>query len=130
MKRAYLSPVLTFFLMVLLIPASALGQNPSMEVLKFSYKDSLDWAGPVTYRYHVLNTGNVTLTGISLSDDNDNDDASCPGTTLEPGEVMDTCTATHTLTQAELGNMSLYFFLLPKLLSITLTRTSRNQKND
>ena len=101
MKRAYLSPVLTFSLMVLLIPASALGQNPSMVMGKYSYTDSLDWPGTVTYRYHMLNTGNVTLTGISLSDDNDNDDVSCPATTLDPGEPMD-CTATHTFTQAEL----------------------------
>jgi len=50
----------------------------------------------------VTNTGNVTLTGISLTDDNDNDDMSCPATTLAPAATM-TCTATHTFTQAELN---------------------------
>ena len=55
----------------------------------------------MTYSYLVTNTGNVTLTGILLTDDNDNDDMSCPSTTLAVGANM-TCTATHTFTQAEL----------------------------
>ena len=41
------------------------------------------------------------MTGIVLSDDNDNNDLSCPQTTLAPAASM-TCTATHTFTQAEL----------------------------
>ena len=45
----------------------------------------------------MTNTGNVTATGIALSDDNDNNDLSCPLTTLAPTESM-TCTATHTFT--------------------------------
>jgi hypothetical protein len=102
MKRVYLSQVLTIFLMVLLMPASVMGQNPSIEVIKFTQVRILNQVRTVTYQYHVFNTGNVTLTGISLSDDNDNDDANCPETTLEPGEMMDTCWATHTFTQAEL----------------------------
>ncbi len=53
------------------------------------------------YSYLVTNTGNVTLTGISLSDDNDNDDMICPFTTLAVGAFM-TCMATHTFSQAEL----------------------------
>ena len=43
----------------------------------------------------------MTVTGIVLSDDNDNNDLSCPQTTLAPAAFM-TCTATHTFTQAEL----------------------------
>jgi LPXTG-site transpeptidase (sortase) family protein len=43
----------------------------------------------------------VTLTGISLSDDNDNDDMSCVATTIAVGGST-TCTATHTFTQSEL----------------------------
>ena len=43
----------------------------------------------------------MTLTGIALSDDNDNNNLSCPATTLAPERSM-TCTATHTFTQAEL----------------------------
>jgi uncharacterized repeat protein (TIGR01451 family)/LPXTG-motif cell wall-anchored protein len=75
--------------------------NPSLTVVKSSTTSSLSAAGTVDYSYLVTNTGNVTLTGISLSDDNDNNDMSCPAATLDPGAYM-TCTATHTFTQAEL----------------------------
>jgi hypothetical protein len=102
MKRVCLSQVLTIFLMVLLMPASVMGQNPLMGVIKGSDISSLSHPWTVPYKIHVANSGNVTLTGISLSDDNDNDDVSCPSTTLAPGEVMTTCSATHTFTQAEL----------------------------
>src|SRR5687767_14959879 len=44
--------------------------------------------GTVTYDYLVTNTGNVGLTGINLSDNNDNDDMSCPSTTLAVGASM------------------------------------------
>ena len=60
-------------------------QTPSMTVVKSSLTANLSAPGTVTYDYLVTNTGNVTLTGISLSDDNDNDDASCFATTLDPG---------------------------------------------
>ena len=72
-----------------------------MTVEKSSVTTSLSAPATVTYSYLVSNTGNVTLTGISLSDNNDNDDMSCPFTTLAVGGSM-TCTATHTFTQAEL----------------------------
>ncbi len=81
---------------------------PALTVAKSSTTTSLSAPGTVTYSYLVTNTGSVTLTGISLSDDNDNDDMSCPGTTLAVGASM-TCSATHTFTQAELdagGNLS------------------------
>ena len=55
----------------------------------------------MNYAYLVKNAGNVTLTGIALTDDNDNNDLSCPGTSLAPGDSM-LCTASHTFTQAEL----------------------------
>src|SRR5215216_3583229 len=72
-----------------------------MTVVKSSTTTSLSAPGTVTYDYLVTNTGNVGLTGISLSDNNDNDDMSCPSTTLAVGASM-TCSATHTFTQAEL----------------------------
>ena len=60
----------------------------------------------MTYSYLVKNTGNVTLTGVSLADDNiDAGSMSCPATTLTvaPGAGSSmTCMATHTFTQAEL----------------------------
>jgi len=52
----------------------------------------------VTYDYLVTNTGNVTLNGISLSDDNDNDNMVCEATTLAVGAHMH-CTATHTFSR-------------------------------
>ena len=69
--------------------------------MKSSPTTSLTAPQTVNYSYVVTNTGNVTLTGIALSDDNDNNDLSCPATTLSPSASM-TCTATHTFTQAEL----------------------------
>ena len=50
----------------------------------------------------MTNKGNQALTGIALVDDNDNNNMSCPATTLDIGASM-TCSATHTFTQAELN---------------------------
>ena len=81
-------------------------QSPALTVDKSSATTSLAAPGTVTYSYLVKNTGNVTLTGVSLADDNiDEGSMSCPATTLTvaPGRRVNmTCTATHTFTQAEL----------------------------
>ena len=74
---------------------------PKLSVVKSSPTTSLSAPQTVNYSYLVTNTGNVTVTGIVLSDDNDNNNLSCPQTTLAPTASM-TCTATHTFTQAEL----------------------------
>ena len=76
-------------------------QSPDMSVVKSSGTSSLSAPVTVTYTYLVTNEGNVTLTGVSLSDDNDEDDMSCPSTTIAVGADM-TCSATHVFTQAEL----------------------------
>jgi hypothetical protein len=76
-------------------------QKPSLVVVKSSTTTSVSAPQTVHYSYLVTNTGNVTVTGIALSDDNDNNDLSCPLTTLAPTASM-TCTAAHTFTQAEL----------------------------
>ena len=47
----------------------------------------------------VTNTGNVTLTGVTV-DDPKVGTVTCPATTLAPAEST-TCTATYTLTQAD-----------------------------
>ena len=75
--------------------------NPAMTVAKSSTTSSLSAPGTVTYSYLLTNTGNVTLTGISLVDDNTNAAPSCLATTLAPAATT-TCSATHTFTQAEL----------------------------
>ena len=56
----------------------------------------------ILYDITVTNTGNVTVTGVTVSDPNaDPGSVSCPQTDLEPGESM-TCTAKRTLTQADI----------------------------
>src|SRR5262249_3298812 len=57
----------------------------------------------VAYSYLVTNTGNVTVTGIALVDDNVDAGVGCPQTSLAPGATM-TCSATHAFTQAELDD--------------------------
>jgi uncharacterized repeat protein (TIGR01451 family) len=55
----------------------------------------------IPYGFVVTNTGNTTLTGVGVSDPQVNAVA-CTPTTLLPGEQA-TCTATHTITQAEVN---------------------------
>jgi len=74
---------------------------PRLSVVKSSPTKLLTAPQTVSYSYLVTNVGNVTVHGIALSDNNDNDDLSCPQTTLAPTVSM-TCTATHTFTQGEL----------------------------
>jgi len=47
---------------------------------------------PVIWTYGVTNTGQVRLTGVTVTDSDSSLTVSCPKTTLEPGESM-TCTA-------------------------------------
>ncbi|WP_013322338.1 DUF7507 domain-containing protein [Gloeothece verrucosa] len=58
------------------IPFLKIGQianvsSPALNVVKTADKSQVDWAGQViTYTYTVTNTGNVSLSGINLVDDN------------------------------------------------------------
>src|SRR4029077_17030733 len=57
---------------------------------------------PVTYRYLVTNTGNVTLTSIIVTDPMPGlSPITCTVSTLSPG-AFETCTATYTTTQADM----------------------------
>jgi uncharacterized repeat protein (TIGR01451 family) len=76
-------------------------QNPALTVDKSSTTENIGSPQTVTYNYLVSNTGNVTLTGLSLSDDNDNDDMTCETTSLAVGGSMN-CSATYTATQADI----------------------------
>jgi len=96
-------------------------QTPALTVVKSSTTTELTAPGTVIYSYLVTNTGGVSLTGISLSDDNDNDDMDCPATTLAVGASM-TCTASHTFTQAELNAGG--------TLDNTVTASSNEAPND
>ena len=53
----------------------------------------------IGYTFLVTNTGNVTLDPVSIDDPTANP-VSCPVTTLAPG-ASTTCTASYTLTQAD-----------------------------
>src|SRR4051794_1228198 len=83
-------------------------QSPKLTVKKSSTTASITAAGQVVpYSYLVTNTGNVTVTNISASD-NKTPSVNCPSTSLAVGASM-TCTATHTATQGELdagGNVT------------------------
>ena len=56
---------------------------------------------PITYSYMVTNTGNVTLTSVTVTDPMPGLSAvTCPDPTLAPA-ASETCTATYTTTQAD-----------------------------
>ncbi len=61
----------------------------------------------IHYTLVVSNTGNVTLTGVTVTDPIAT--VSCPGVigTLDPGEVV-TCTATHTVTASDISDRSIH----------------------
>ncbi|GAB3312298.1 hypothetical protein GCM10027298_37400 [Epidermidibacterium keratini] len=59
----------------------------------------LDAGDTITYRFVVTNTGNVTINGIAVNDPKVGT-VSCPSTSLAAGASV-TCTATYTITQAD-----------------------------
>ena len=80
----------------------ALVQHPTIEVVKIASNNLLDpiiAGGEVTYSYTITNTGNVTLTGVSLFDDVEGTLGLSTGT-LAPNASTST-TSVHTITQAE-----------------------------
>ena len=61
----------------------------------------------VTYDYVVTNTGNVTLTAVTVTDPMPGlSSVTCPLGTLAPG-ASETCTATYTTTQADVDRGSI-----------------------
>jgi hypothetical protein len=64
---------------------------------------TLQVGSPVQWTYVVTNTGDVTLTGVSVSDDR-GVAVSCPKTTLQKGESM-TCTGHGTATAGQYRNV-------------------------
>ncbi|MBZ2199457.1 DUF11 domain-containing protein [Occultella gossypii] len=80
--------------------------NPSLSVVKTATPASVDNAGAeVTYSFLVINTGNVTLDGIAVQEQDftgtgELSEIVCPTTTLAPA-AQTTCTATYELTQAD-----------------------------
>ncbi len=76
-------------------------KDPKLTVDKTSTTTSITAAGQVVpYSFLVTNTGNVTVTGITISDPKV-PTITCDATSLAPG-VSTTCTGSHTVTQAEM----------------------------
>ncbi|HWL44366.1 MAG TPA: LPXTG cell wall anchor domain-containing protein [Ilumatobacter sp.] len=82
-------------------------QTPAATLVKGGAADQgdVDTVGEqVTFTFDVHNTGNITLTGIALIDDLPGVSAvSCPTNVLVPDAEM-RCTATYTVTQADLND--------------------------
>jgi len=75
--------------------------NPAWTVVKSSTNSSYNAVGQVlSYNYLVSNTGNVAINAIVIADDRTSNE-SCPAATLAAGASM-TCSATYTVTQADL----------------------------
>ncbi|MFI1543563.1 hypothetical protein ACH4U4_18935 [Microbacterium resistens] len=80
--------------------------SPSITVVKSADKTDLVVGETVTYSFRVTNTGNVTLTDVSVKEDDftgagDLSAIACPADrTLSPGEFLD-CTATYVVQQAD-----------------------------
>jgi uncharacterized repeat protein (TIGR01451 family) len=87
----------------------AAAQQPSLSVVKSSPTDTYSAVGnKINYDFLVTNTGNVTLSSISVSDvesapatQGNLTAPSCPDGSLAPG-ASETCTASYTVTQADL----------------------------
>jgi LPXTG-site transpeptidase (sortase) family protein len=79
-------------------------QNPALSIVKSVLEANYSLVGTVLhYSYQVTNSGNVTLSGpFTVTDDRSTDEA-CPATpTLAPLASI-TCTATYTITLADLN---------------------------
>jgi len=87
------------------IPAT---QTPAIALVKSASISTFSSPGTaVTYSYKVTNTGNVTLTSVTVTDPMSGlSVVSCPDSSLLPG-ASETCTATYTTTQADVDTGSL-----------------------
>jgi hypothetical protein len=80
---------------------------PAMALAKSSTTAWVYQVGQVVpYTYTVTNTGTSTLTGITVADNNVDSTPVCQPTTLAPTQ-QSTCTATHTVTAADLAGTHL-----------------------
>ena len=78
--------------------------NPAIDLAKtVSGPIPLTVGATLTYAFVVTNTGNATLTNVTVTDPLPGMSAiTCPGTVLTPGANM-TCTATYVVTQADVN---------------------------
>ena len=61
----------------------------------------VDAGDRIPYSFAVTNTGAITLRNVAVADDRVAGTVTCPVTTLAPG-ASTTCTATYTITQADI----------------------------
>ncbi|MBT8192095.1 MAG: hypothetical protein KJP22_01740, partial [Acidimicrobiia bacterium] len=80
--------------------ASATATLAAITLDKLSPASQISAPGEVTYSFTVNNTGEATLTSISISDPLTGP-VTCPQTTLDPAASM-TCTVSYVVTQADL----------------------------
>ena len=85
-------------------------QAPAIAIVKSATPGQVHQAGDVvTYRFTVTNTGNTTLTSVTVSDAQAapagplDGPVTCPVTTLTPEESV-TCAAAYTVTQADIDH--------------------------
>ncbi|MFB7893944.1 hypothetical protein ACFC1I_17220 [Microbacterium sp. NPDC056044] len=83
-------------------------QNAAVTFEKTASEESVDAAGDeVTYTFHIVNDGNVTLTGLSVVEDAFSGtgvlEAPSCDSSLAPGDDM-TCEVTYTLSQADIDS--------------------------
>ena len=79
-------------------------QNPALSITKTATEQSYDAVGDIiNYTIVATNIGNTTLDNVTVTDPLVSDLTCDPanGSTLAPGDSM-TCTATHTVTQADI----------------------------
>ena len=75
---------------------------PQLTMVKSSTSTTLEGVGAkIPYEFTVINTGNVTVENVKITDEGVTD-LTCPATTLALGERM-TCTAGYTITQADIA---------------------------
>ncbi|MCW5254232.1 DUF11 domain-containing protein, partial [Streptomyces sp. SHP 1-2] len=86
--------------------------EPALKVVKTASTGKLVAGEEITYRFTVTNTGNVTLTDVKVDEgeftgDGELGDVTCPAgaASLAPGARV-TCTASYTVTQADVDNGS------------------------
>jgi hypothetical protein len=92
-------------------PSHYFGSAPAIEIKKYTNDEDADMAtGPfvpvgdaVNWTYVVTNTGNLTLTNVTVSDDQ-GVSVTCPQDTLEPGATM-TCTAAGSAAAGQYANL-------------------------
>jgi uncharacterized repeat protein (TIGR01451 family) len=85
-------------------------KNPALSISKEATEEDFDSVGDVIhYSIIATNTGNTTLASVTVTDEQGSDLTCTPtnGSSLAPGESLN-CTATHTVTQADIDAGSFY----------------------